>query len=84
MSKGKEKRALESLKAVYQSNRKEKDEEAKNRFFGFFPVSKGRKPKKKKKKKVNPINKCEDTPLTKRSIVIDRVKFEKYKILKNY
>lgn len=83
MLKEKEKTALESLKEVYQKSRKEKSEEAKKRFFGFLPVSKGRKPK-KKKKKVNPINKCEDTPLTKRSIVKDKVKFEKYKILKNY
>ena len=86
MLKEKEKTALESLKEVYQKNRKEKSEEAKKRFFGFLPISKGRGPKKKKKKKKegNHIDKYESTSSEKRSIVKDRVKFEKYKILKNY
>lgn len=83
MLKDKEKKALESLKQTYLKNREEKTREAKNRFFGFFLVSKGRKLKKKKKKVIS-INEYEDTPLIKRSIVKDKVKFEKYKILKNY
>lgn len=89
MSKEKEKTALESLKEIYQKNRKEKSEEAKKRFFGFLPISKSRGPrkkkeKKKKRKKVNHIDKYESTSSEKRSIVKDKVKFEKYKILKNY